>query len=138
MSEARDRRLHLLNQLETLALHRLPCDITLFSGPPRIDVRVNPTFFYALMYGAGAAKMRELLSDIELSDGSTVSLMDIWTVNPMPAEGFAPGQLEAVDLAEAEAVCGPQGETMRFMISKTYHCGSHAEEDHFLRRFIAS
>lgn len=134
----KDRRFHLLKRLEIMALKRVPCDITLLNSAPRIGVRVDPKFVYALMYGAGAGQMRELLSSIKLSDGSSVSLMEIWTINPMPPEGFAPGELEAVDLAEGEEVCGPGGETLRVMISKTYHCKSRDEEDLYLRRFLAS
>ena len=56
----------------------------------------------------------------------------------MPAEGFQDGELEAVDLTSAEEKVGPNGETLRRMISETYHCSSREEEDEYLRRFISS
>lgn len=125
-------------RLELVAMQRQICDITLRSGKPRLDVRVDPKFIYALMYGAGAKAMVPLLSAIELSDGRTVRLDDIWTINPMPENGFTDDELDAVDLAEAEKPAGPNGETLRTMISKTYHCATRDEEDKFIRRFLAS
>jgi DNA replication protein DnaD len=129
---------HLFRQLQHLAMSRQPADVTLYSGKPHINVKIGQKFLYALMYGAGAEKLRELLSMLELSNGATVSITDIWTINPMPAEGFTNGELEAVDLGAAEEKVGPNGETLRKMISETYHCSSKEEEDRYLRRFIAS
>jgi hypothetical protein len=43
-----------------------------------------------------------------------------------------------MDLATAEEKGGPSGETIRQMISDTYHCDSREEEDFYLRRFLAS
>ncbi|MBA7693040.1 hypothetical protein ES703_101615 [subsurface metagenome] len=56
----------------------------------------------------------------------------------MPKGGFTEDELAIVDLAKAEENVGPNGETLRKMISDTYHCQSRDEEDQFLRRFIAS
>lgn len=129
---------HLFRQLHHLAMSQQPADVTLYNSKPHINVKIGQKFVYALMYGAGAEKLRELLSTIELSNGATVSITEIWTINPMPAEGFESGELEAVDLKEAEEKVGPNGETLRKMISETYHCASRDEEDKYLRRFIAS
>ena len=133
---SRDR--FLFSQLERLALTRQRCDITLYDAKPMLNVRVEPKFAYALMYGAGAAKLAELLSAIELSNGQTVSFKQIWTINPMPDGGPTSEELAAVNLSEAEDRVGPNGETLRQMISQTYHCESREEEDQFLQRFIAS
>lgn len=125
------------HQLQQVALGNLWCDITVFHSKPHVGVRVVPKYLYGLMYGAGTKKMAELLSAIPLSDGTTVSFGQIWTINPMP-KSFSQAELDAVDLSEAEKKSGPNGETMREMISKTYHCQSRTEEDGFLRRFMAS
>jgi hypothetical protein len=129
---------HLFRTLHQLALSQQPTDITLYNEKPHLDVKIDPKFVYALMYGAGAEKLAELLSSIGLSNGKTVSLKQIWTINPMPTDGFTDEELASVDLREAEGKVGPNGETLRQMISETYHCSSTEEEDHFLRRFIAS
>jgi hypothetical protein len=136
--DASDHLQFTFRTLELVAMQRQICDITLYSGKPRLDVHVDPKFLYALMYGAGAKAMLPLLSAIELSDGSTVRLDDIWTIHPMPQNGFTDAELLAVDLSEAEKPAGLNGETMRTMISKTYHCETRDEEDKFIRRFLAS
>ncbi|MFI4976102.1 MAG: hypothetical protein ACHP84_16295 [Caulobacterales bacterium] len=115
-----------------------PCDVTFYKRKPILDVKVDQQLGLALAYGAGAKKLQELLSAIKFSDGTRASLSEIWTVNPMPKGGFSVEELEAVDLAGGEAADGPNGETLRQMISETYHCQTREEEDRFLRRFIAS
>ena len=131
-------RLHwIFDRLENVALTDQPCDITLFDGKPHIGVKVENSPFMALMYGAGAKKLAEMLSHIKLSNGATVHVKNIRTINPMPKDGFTEDELARVDLAEAEKPVGPNGETLRKMISDTYHCNSKEDEDRFLRRFIA-
>ncbi len=132
------RMTHVFGQLKHLALSRQPADITLYNGSPHLDVKIDAKFIYAMMYGAGAEKLAELLSAIGLSNGATVNIKNIWTINPMPVDGFSEQELLDVDLQEAEEKIGPNGETLRKMISETYHCSSREEEDRFLRRFIAS
>lgn len=90
------------------------------------------------MYGAGAIKLKEILENIKLSNGDSVSIKDIWTINPMPQNGFTQEELDSVNMAEAEEKVGPNGETLRKMISDTYQCKSQKQEDYYLRRFIAS
>ena len=68
----------------------------------------------------------------------SAGLGEIWTVNPMPMEGFTDEELAAVDLSKGEERQGPQGETLRKMIRKTYNCTSRKQTDHYLRRWIAS
>jgi hypothetical protein len=115
-----------------------PCDVTFFKRKPIINVRVGQQLGLAIMYGAGARKLQEMLERIEFSDGAVASFNEIWTVNPMPKDGFSDEELSAVDLAEAEEKVGPNGETLRKMIRDTYHCDTVKEEDKYLRRFIAS
>jgi hypothetical protein len=115
-----------------------PCDVTFYDRKPILDVRCDQQIAHALMYGAGAKKLQSMLSRIRFSDGTTASLNEIWTVNPMPKGGISQAELDAVDLTEAEEQWGPNGETLRQMINETYRCSSREEEDRFLRRFIAS
>ncbi len=126
---------YMLVQLSTFGN---PCDVTFYHRAPLLDVRVDQQLALALLYGAGAKRLSEMLNDIKFSGGSRASLAEIWTVNPMPKDGFTKAELEAVDLTAGEERTGPNGETLRQMISETYHCKSREEEDHFLRRFIAS
>jgi hypothetical protein len=56
----------------------------------------------------------------------------------MPKGGISEDSLQAADLAKGEERVGPNGETLRKMISDTYHCENKEEEDYYLRRFIAS
>ena len=127
------------HQLMTLSMLGQPCDITFLKKKPAVlEVVIDPQLYLAVAYGAGAAKLVEKLKNIKLSNGAVVSIEDIWTVNPMPKGGLTKEQLDAVDLAEAEEQVGPNGETLRKMISDTYHCQNKAEEDHYLRTFIAS
>ena len=126
------------HQLITLSMLGQPCDITFYKKKPLLDVTVHERLSLALAYGAGAKKLQEMLANIKVSDGSTVNLMEVWTVNAMPKGGISEEDLEAVDLSKGEEKVGPNGETLRKMISETYHCKTKEEEDHFLRRFIAS
>lgn len=125
-------------QVTMLSMTGQPCDVTFYNRKPALDVSIDQKINIALMYGAGAKKLKEMLEKIKLSNGDVVSLREIWTINPMPKEGLSAAELFAVDLAEAEEQVGPNGETLRKMISETYHCKSREEEDHYLRRFIAS
>jgi len=125
-------------QIVMLSMTGQPCDITFYKRKPIINVTIDQQINLALMYGAGAKKLKEMLENIKLSNGETISIAEIWTINPMPKNGFTDEELAAVDLSEAEEKVGPNGETLRKMISDTYHCQSREEEDYYLRRFIAS
>ena len=115
-----------------------PCDVTFSRRDPIINVRVDQQLFLAIAYGAGHKRLAEMLNAIKFSDASTAGITEIWTINPMPKEGFTEQQLGAVDLDEAETPVGPNGETLRQMIRDTYHCTTVQQEDMYLRRFIAS
>jgi len=115
-----------------------PCDVTFYKKKPALDVTIDPAINLALMYGAGADKLKEMLENIKLSNGDVVSINEIWGVNPMPAGGISEAELAAVDLAEGDQVAGAQGETIRQIIKETYHCESSEEEERFLRRYLAS
>ena len=126
------------HQILMLSMTGQKCDITFFKKKPAIDVKIDQQINLALMYGAGAKKLQEMLENIKLSNGDSVSIGEIWTINPMPKGGFTKEELYSVDMTEAEQEAGPNGETLRKMIKNTYHCKSKDEEDYYLRRFIAS
>lgn len=126
------------HQLIMLSMTGQPCDVTFFERSPAVDVKIDQKVNIALMYGAGAIKLKEILENIKLSNGESASINDIWTVNPMPQNGFTQKELDSVDMAESEEKVGPNGETLRKMIGDTYHCNSQEQEDYYLRRFIAS
>ena len=126
------------HQILMLSMTGQKCDITFFKKKPAIDVKINQQIHLALMYGAGAKKLQEMLENIKLSNGDSVSIGEIWTINPMPKGGFTKEELASVDMTEAEQEAGLKGETLREMIKNTYHCKSKDEEDYYLRRYIAS
>ncbi len=126
-------------QILILATLGQTCDVTFFKNKPAIDVTVDEQLALAVMAGcSGPETLYEILQDIRLSNGTTVNINDIWTINVMPKEGFTEEELEAVDMSQTEERIGPNGATLRKMIKDTYHCGSRDEEDYYLRRFIAS
>lgn len=127
----------LIHSLTTLSISGQPADITFYRRKPILDVRVSSKLSAARLYGL-EKHLPRLLRSIEFSNGAVASLDEIWTVNPMPMEGFSPSELDAVDLAQGEDRVGPGGETLRKMIRETYHCKSTSEVDYFLRRWIAS
>jgi hypothetical protein len=132
------REAFLGSMLVRLSMAGQPCDITFYSRPPVIDVVVDQRIHIALMYGVGPKKLHGLLQNISLSNGETCRLDDIWTINPMPRGGIPANELQAVDMSRAEERVGPNDETLRKMISNTYHCKSREEEDVYIRRFLAS
>ncbi len=115
------------HQLIMLSMTGQPCDVTFYDKKPALNVTVDQKINITLMYGAGAKKLKELLEHIRLSNGEVVSLGEIWTINPMPKEGFSDAELAAVDLSEGEAQVGPNGETLRKIISDTWLIEAHAQ-----------
>ncbi len=132
------REAFIANQLLTLSISGQPCDVTFYNRKPAIDVNIDPRIHIALMYGAGAKKLQEILMNIKLSNGDIISIEEIWTINPMPKGGISQKELDQVDMSKAEEKIGPNGETLRKMINDTYHCSTKEEENYYLRRFIAS
>jgi hypothetical protein len=127
----------LVHQLTALSVSGQPTDVTFFKRKPILNVRVSTKLGAGRIYGL-EGRLPQLLRRIEFSNGATASLAEIWTIHPMPMEGFSQADLDAVDLAQAEEPHGPAGETLRKMIRDTYHCKSRSEVDYLLRRYIAS
>lgn len=127
----------LIHTLTMLSTSGQPADITFYRRKPLINVRVSTKLGAARLYGL-ESRLPRLLGRIEFSNGVVADLNEIWTVNPMPTEGFSQTELDAVDLSQGDERTGPGGETLRTMIRKTYHCKSKSEVNHFLRRWIVS
>lgn len=127
----------LTHQLTMLSTSGQPTDITFYRRKPLVNVRVSTKLGAAQLYGL-ESRLPRLLRSIEFSNGAIAGLSEIWTVNPMPVEGFTQEELDAVDLARADEPMGPGGETLRKMIRETYHCKSRSEVDYYIRRWIAS
>ncbi len=121
-----------------LSISGQPCDVTFLDRPAALDVTIDQKIALALMYGAGAKKLQEMLEVISLSNGDVVSFGKIWMILPMPVGGISNDDLAAVDLSDGEERFGPNGETIREMIRNLYHCKFKKEEDDFLRRYLAS
>lgn len=115
-----------------------PCDVTFCNRKPILNVRVNERLFLAMTYGAGSKRLAEMLNAVKFSDGTTAGIEEIWTINPMPRDGFTDNELAAVDMTQAAEAVGPNGETLRHMIRQTYHCDTVEKENEYLRRFIGS
>ena len=133
-----DRMVVLAQMIISLSMSGQPCDVTFFNEEPILHVTIDEQINLALMYGAGPKRLKEILDNIKLSNGRTVSIGDIWMVFPMPREGLSQQQLAAVNLVEGEEKHGPNEETIREMIGNCYHCKSKDDEERFLRRYLAS
>ena len=132
-----DRVGMLTHTLTLLSTSGQPTDVTFYRRKPILDVRVSVKLGAARLYGLEDHVPR-VLKRIEFSNGMTANISEIWTINPMPTEGFTQEELDNVDLSEGDQQAGPQGETIRKMIRSTYHCKSNKETDYYLRRWIAS
>ncbi len=133
-----DRFVMLGNMILQLSMSQQPCDITFYDRPAKLDVKIDPNFHVPLMYGAGAQKLMEMLEEIRLSDGSSVSINEVWTIHPMPHNGISDAELAAVDLKDGDALAGPLNKTVREMIREVYHCQSDEDAEKYLRRYLAS
>jgi hypothetical protein len=103
-------------------------DAIFYNREPLLAVRLAPNFIreWHLLYTP--------IETIAFSDGTVADLSDVWMLNYMLPDL----DIDGVDLAEGERVIGANGETIREIIRITYRCQSRAEEDHFLRRWLAS
>jgi hypothetical protein len=117
-------------------------DVIYLDREPSLNVALTASFardFHAVLtHRQNARKLIAMLGAIRFADGTTSSLDDIWMLNCMPVDGITIADLDNADLADAEVVAGDGGETIREMIRLTYCCRPAAEEDWFVRRWIAS
>jgi len=132
---------HLMFNLQHYARTLQSFDVTFYDREPILDVTLDKGFageFSAAIAYQGTLRLGALLKRIVFSDGTVAHADDIWTINYMPHGGISINLLETADLADAEVRAGPNGETIREMLRETYRCRSAAEEDYFIRRWIAS
>ena len=124
------------------AIAEQPIDITTVKGKRFLEVTVDPSFIYPLIYGAGPRRRATVMENIKIKDRqghkSMVSFNDIWIILPMPKEGFTDEELRGVNIADGEQVNPSTGEKLRDMIRNSYHCKDESEVDYFLRRYLAS
>jgi hypothetical protein len=131
------RKYHLLWQLAHYAATGQTFDVTFFGREPSLEVTLTQEFAFEFLLAVADGRVDDinrLCRKVCFSDGSSISLPGIWTINYMPRDL----DISGVDLSEGEQRIGEQGETMREVISNTYRCRSRAEENFFLARFIAS
>jgi hypothetical protein len=123
-------------------------DATFFDREPILEVSLDDIFASKFLAAVRRALVRPgppdvkdlaaLCKRVEFSDGNVAPLASIWILNPMPPGGIDNEALSRADLTKAEVRAGQNGETIREMIRDTYRCESAAEEDYFVRRWIAS
>jgi hypothetical protein len=120
-------------------------DVTFFRREPILNVHLDQGFARKLIAALECSeldkcvrRLKALLPRIVFSDGTVVDIDDVWTINYMPRDSITIAQLDSADIAEAEMKAGYGGEIVRQMIRETYRCTSAAEEDWFVRRWIAS
>ena len=137
--DGKPRQLYcLLWQIQWYAEHpHTKLDVTFYSREPILEVTLDKHFASelckALLYDKGTECLKDLFSCVRFSDGTVAAVTDIWTLNYMPDNLNTAG----TDLSQGNRVAGSNGETVRQIISETYHCRSRAEEDYFLARWIA-
>lgn len=135
------RFFHLMFHLQHYAQTLQSFDATFYNREPILDVTLDRGFaseFAFVSTCKGISQLSALVERIVFSDGTTAHVDDIWTLNYMPRGGIGIDDLDAVDLAESEVKAGDGGETVREMIRNIYRCASAAEEDWFVRRWLAS
>ena len=129
---------HVLEHLIFYAEHQSTFDVTFHDREPIIEVQLTRGFAHklwaAFAYDKGLECIKDLLANVEFSDGTRVNAHDIWTFV------WIPKNLDArnADLSEGDKIVGVNGETARQIIRETYRCSTRAEEDFFLARWIAS
>lgn len=126
-----------MRQLVDLSRREGYCDITFRDREPLIGVRLSPALNAALMYGAGAEKMKELFDRIETRSGSTFRAVDVWVIVEFPNGLPSSEDLAAVDLRDGDAEIKP-GVSMRQMAKEIYRCGDDDEVERMLRRVLAA
>lgn len=128
---------HNMQRLVDLSRREGYCDITFRDRPPLIGVRLSPTLNAALMYGAGSAKIAQLMDRIETRTGAVFRAVEVWVIVEFPYGLPTEADLAGVDLADGDAEVAP-GVSMRQMAKEVYHCKDDAEAEQMLRRILAA
>jgi hypothetical protein len=128
----------LAHQIITHSIYALPCDVTFRDRKPFLDVTIDEKIGQSLMSGAALDVLHDTLNYIRFSNGESARFNDVLLIVPMPVGGVSQAAMDAVDLSEADDLAGLEGETTRDMIREVYRCETRDEEEHFLRRYLAS
>lgn len=128
---------HNMRQLVDLSMREGYCDITFHNAPPLIGVRLSPKLNAALMYGAGAAKIAELMDRVETKSGAVFRAVDVWVIVQFSSGLPTAEDLASVDLSDGDAEVLP-GKSMRLMAKQIYHCKDDIEAEAMLRRVLAA
>jgi len=128
---------HNLRKLVDLSMREGYCDITFHNREPLIGVRLSPALNAALMYGAGAKKLTELLDRVETKSGASFRAVDVWVIVEFPYGPPSEADLAGVDLAGGDNEVVP-GVSLKEMTRQIYHCSSEAETEKMLRRVLAA
>lgn len=126
-----------MRTLVRLSMHEMYCDITFRERAPLIGVRLSPTLNAALMYGAGAEKMKDLFDRVETRGGETFRAVDVWMIIEFPHGLPSEADLADVNLSDGEAEVAP-GVSMRQMAREIYHCADEEATEQMLRRILAA
>ncbi|MFD2424867.1 hypothetical protein ACFSUI_13075 [Ralstonia solanacearum] len=93
-----DREGMLAHTLTVLSMSGQPTDVTFYKRKPIVNVRVSAKVGAARLYGL-EDHIPRIMRRIEFSNGMVASLSEIWTINPMPVDGFTQEELDNVDLS---------------------------------------
>lgn len=126
-----------MRTLVRLSMHEMYCDITFRERAPLIGVRLSPALNAALMYGAGAEKMKELFDRVETKAGEIFRAVDVWMIIEFPHGLPSDAELAEVDLSEGDEEVAP-GVSMRQMAREIYHCTDEETAEQMLRRILAA
>jgi hypothetical protein len=128
--------------LATFKLNRQPVDITTHDGRRLLECDIVGEFATHMMNAYRGEVYEYRVRNIRVKPRgdieTTVSLDNIWLLNPMPKEGFSEEMLKNVDLRDADKFDPLIGASLRESIRRGYHCKNESETDFFLSRFIAS
>jgi len=129
---------HNAQALVRLSRHEMYCDITFRDHTPLIGVRLSPALNAALMYGAGAEKMKDLFDRVETRDGQSFRAVDVWMIIEFPHGLPSDAELAEVNLSDGDVEVAP-GVSMRQMAKEIYHCANDDEmAEQMLRRILAA
>ncbi|MDN8648330.1 transposase [Stenotrophomonas indicatrix] len=126
-----------MRTLARLSMHEIYCDITFRERAPLIGVRLSPTLNAALMYGAGAEKMKDLFDRVETRGGETFRAVDVWMIIEFPHGLPSDAELAEVNLSDGDAEVAP-GVSMRQMAREIYRCADEETTEQMLRRILAA
>ncbi|MGE8211286.1 MAG: transposase [Stenotrophomonas rhizophila] len=126
-----------MQTLVRLSMLEMYCDITFREQAPLIGVRLSPALNAALMYGAGAEKMKDLFDRVETRGGESFRAVDVWMIIEFPHGLPSDEELAKVNISDGDAEVAP-GVSIRQMAREIYHCADEETAERMLRRILAA